>query len=405
MSDHVKLGDYTDLLTGHPFKSSGYIEDHRSGIRLLRGNNMGQGHVRWGNAKFWPADDRAAYVNYQLRTGDVVLAMDRPWIEAGLKYSEIRPEDTPSLLVQRVARLRARPGLEQRYLAYLVGSKAFTDYVLSAQTGTAVPHISGSQIKDFSFILPDLRSQRAISEALGSLDDKIAVNNCIANTCMDLAEHILLHETRHPENARAIYLSDAAVWHSGGTPKTSEASYWSGSIPWISAASLKGFFISTSDRKLTELGTAHGTRVVPSGTTLCVVRGMSLKTEFRMGITTRKVAFGQDCKAFTPRDDIGAHVFAYALRSRREAVLKIVDEAGHGTGRLESKLLGSIELGIPVPARMSEVEERLSNLSRNASLRNEESRALAELRDTLLPKFMSGELRLRDAEKLVEDAA
>src|SRR5690606_31670438 len=104
--------------------------------------------------------------------GDVVLAMDRPWIEAGLKYAQLRDEDVPCLLVQRVARLRARDSLDQRFLGYLIGSPRYSEYVLAVQTGTAVPHISGQQICDFQFPLPALRDQRAIASVLGALDDK-----------------------------------------------------------------------------------------------------------------------------------------------------------------------------------------------------------------------------------------
>ncbi len=148
MPELVKLGDYVEIVTGNPFKSSGYV-DASSGIRLLRGDNIAQGRIRWEDAKYWPVGDARTYANYQLRAGDVILAMDRPWIEAGLKCAELRDDDIPSLLVQRVARLRATSALDQRYLSYLVGSPRFTAYILGVQTGTAVPHISSKQIQEF----------------------------------------------------------------------------------------------------------------------------------------------------------------------------------------------------------------------------------------------------------------
>ena len=185
MPELVRLGDHVDLLTGNAFKSAGYTG---SGIRLLRGDNVEPGAIRWDNARYWPAADAAAYQRYRLKAGDVIIAMDRPWIEAGLKYAALRPADVPSLLVQRVACLRALPTLDQRFLACLIGSPAFTAYVLGVQTGTAVPHISGRQIQDFWFALPPLREQRAIGELLGALDDKIAVNGATAATASGLAE-------------------------------------------------------------------------------------------------------------------------------------------------------------------------------------------------------------------------
>jgi type I restriction enzyme, S subunit len=172
MSDLAVLADHVDLLTGFPFKSAHYSQDVDD-VRLVRGDNVVQGTLRWDNAARWPRTQTSAVEEYELRPGDVVLAMDRPWIEAGLKYARIGDLDVPSLLVQRVSRLRAKASVDQGFLFYLIGSQAFTDHVLAVQTGTAVPHISGKQILSFEFTLPPIDEQRAIAAVLGSLDDKI----------------------------------------------------------------------------------------------------------------------------------------------------------------------------------------------------------------------------------------
>ena len=101
----VRLGEHAELLTGFPFKSADYVAtDHA--VRLLRGDNIGQGRLRWEDAKRWPVERCDGLRDYLLQEGDVVLAMDRPWIPAGLKFAKVRAGDHPALLVQRVARLR-----------------------------------------------------------------------------------------------------------------------------------------------------------------------------------------------------------------------------------------------------------------------------------------------------------
>ena len=118
------LGDEVDLQTGFPFKSAEYTDDFSS-PRLLRGDNIVQGKLRWGGVKRWPLSRMNEVEDvYRLQVGDVVLAMDRPWIEAGLKYAWISNDDLPCLLVQRVARLRARRTLDQTFLRYVIGSPA-----------------------------------------------------------------------------------------------------------------------------------------------------------------------------------------------------------------------------------------------------------------------------------------
>jgi len=178
------LGVAADLLTGYPFSSSRFTDDPAD-IRLLRGDNVAQGRVRWESVRRWPRSDEVN--GFLLQPGDVILAMDRPWIEAGLKHATLTAADCPSLLVQRVACLRARPGLDQRFLGYVIRSRGFTEYVLGIQTGTAVPHISGSQIRNYKFQLPSLSAQQSAALLLSALDEKIELNRRMAETLEAMA--------------------------------------------------------------------------------------------------------------------------------------------------------------------------------------------------------------------------
>lgn len=166
--EETTLGSEVDLLSGFAFKSTQYTDSDDS-IRLLRGDNIVQGSLRWDDVKKWSKSDIDQYSRYQLSHGDVVLAMDRPWVKAGLKRAMISEHDLPSLLVQRTARLRCGPGIENRFVFYLISSAKFTHHILGVQTGIGVPHISGQQIKDFRFLRPPLNEQRRITDNLESL--------------------------------------------------------------------------------------------------------------------------------------------------------------------------------------------------------------------------------------------
>lgn len=165
------LGEEIDLLAGFAFKSVQYTNADDD-IRLLRGDNIIQGCLRWNDVKRWPANDTEDYDQYHLREGDVVLAMDRPWVKAGLKHATISAGDLPCLLVQRTARLRGGANLDNRFLKLLIGSSAFTSHILGVQTGIGVPHISGQQIKDFEFARPPIAVQRRIADNLESLREE-----------------------------------------------------------------------------------------------------------------------------------------------------------------------------------------------------------------------------------------
>ncbi len=164
----TNLGTEIDLLAGFAFKSARYTNDKRD-IRLLRGDNIVQGRIRWEDVKRWPSGDVKEYEHYQLRENDVVLAMDRPWVKNGLKRAMITQEDLPCLLVQRTARLSGKTRMDNRFLMYLISGTEFTKHILGVQTGIGVPHISGQQIKDFVFCRPPLDEQVKIAAQLDAL--------------------------------------------------------------------------------------------------------------------------------------------------------------------------------------------------------------------------------------------
>lgn len=172
----VKLADCVNLLAGYPFKSQHFTEKPDD-LPLVKGENVSQGRILWEISKRWPASDWEKMAKFRLEPGDVVVAMDRPWIPAGLKWSFIRPHDPKALLVQRCARLRSKDArLDQGYLRFVIGGPDFESYVVPITTGVNVPHISGQQILDFKFTLPPLPMQRRIVGILSAYDELI--ENC-----------------------------------------------------------------------------------------------------------------------------------------------------------------------------------------------------------------------------------
>lgn len=183
----TSLGDEIELLVGFAFKSSGYV-DAGDSIRLLRGDNIIQGSIRWDDAKHWPADVAAEYDRFSLREADVVLAMDRPWVKAGLKRALLQAVDVPALLVQRTACLRAGARLDNRYLFQLISGTEFSRHLLDVQTGIGVPHISGQQIKDFTFTLPPVAEQCSIVDKLDKLHtETLQLQSLYTRNLADLA--------------------------------------------------------------------------------------------------------------------------------------------------------------------------------------------------------------------------
>jgi type I restriction enzyme S subunit len=174
----TRLGDVTDMLVGFAFKSAGFLDSEAEGVSLLRGDNVQQGCIRWGDkTKKWPLSEFDSFKRYQLEEGDVILAMDRPIVGDGLKMAWVTQDDLPALLVQRVCRLRGKPGAAlTNFVRYVLAAPEFSAHVYRITTGANIPHISGGDIAAYEFDLPTLDEQAHIVEVLSAYDDLIATN-------------------------------------------------------------------------------------------------------------------------------------------------------------------------------------------------------------------------------------
>lgn len=159
----VRLGRFVDLMTGYPFKSSGFTESDLD-IRLLRGINVSPGRIRWESVVRWSESEAEQLSAFALSDGDIAFGMDRPVISGGIRVATVTALDVPSLLLQRVARLRAHGGLDQQYLLLLLQDRRYADYLAPIFTGISVPHISPSQILDYRITLPPPNEQQGILE-------------------------------------------------------------------------------------------------------------------------------------------------------------------------------------------------------------------------------------------------
>lgn len=388
-----------DIQTG-PFGSQLHASDYvPSGIPSVMPQNIGDNVILEGGIARITPEDASRLSRYLLAPGNIVYSR-RGDVE---RRAWVRPQQTGWLCGTGCLRVRLGSSANSRFMSYYLGHPEIRAWIVRHAIGATMPNLNTGILGAVPVVIPHLRDQVAIAEALGALDDKIAINNKMADSalCLAMAEYEM--SVYSGQFSRAVSMDDCAEWLSGGTPRTSEGSYWDGDIPWISALSLKSPWIDDSDRKVSSLGAENGTRLVPKDTIIFVVRGSSLDAEFRIGLTQREVAFGQDCKALRAKDGINPAVLFVAIKSRTAEILQLVDHTGHGAGRLATDLISKVTIMLPEERHNSQASMTLRPLVEIGAAWRAENRTLQELRDALLPKLLSGEIRVREAEKVVEE--
>ncbi len=171
----ANLGEYCQIDSRYAFKSAQFT-NNEDDICLVKGSNIGHRKINWEDAPKWSSNEFDQLARYQLILDDVVVAMDRPIVGGNLKFAWIQYSDPQALLVQRVARLRGKNGLDQKYLKSVIADPAFKAYIDTITTGVNVPHISGPDMRRYKFPLPTLPTQQKTAQILSAYDDLIENN-------------------------------------------------------------------------------------------------------------------------------------------------------------------------------------------------------------------------------------
>ena len=185
-----------------------------------------------------------------------------------------------------------------------------------------------------------------------------------------------------------IPLGDIVNLSSGGTPDKKQPAYWDGEIPWISAKTLTGDTVTTSNLFITEEGLHAGSKLAPVGSILLLTRGSGLFKRIPLAIVNAPVAYNQDVKCMTSKvaTITNEYVF-FALKALSPELTNMLETTGIGAGKLATDRL----LDMPIPVLSHDEREKavsfFSALSRKIMINNRINDYLADLCETIAGKY------------------
>ena len=322
------------------------------------------------------------------RPGDVVLTVKGTVGRVGLMPSE-GPNFaySPQICYFRPS---ANGPLRTRYLYYWFKSSAFWNQAdaLKGQTDMA-DYLSLTDVQALEISLPSLDRQDRIIEVLGSIDDKIAVNERIVNTSHELAQVHLLQPRRNTDLRSLAQLAEITM---GSAPPGESYNEVGTGMPFYQGT--RDFGARFPSRRV--WSTSPG-RVAQPGSTLISVRA----PVGRVNIATELCCIGRGVAAVKSREGTPSVLF-HELAATSD-VWRPFESEGTVFGAINKHQLENIEIQSVGADAAKILEELLGPLDRRVAIAFSENDDLADLRDALLPKLMSGEMCVRDAEKIVED--
>lgn len=289
------------------------------------------------------------------------------------------------------------------YLMCIVGKEL--NYI--SKTSTAVPIINKSTFSDWNIVIPEkVEDQRRIASILSSLDRKIELNNKINADLEEMAQAIFKNWFvdfepfkdgkfvdselgKIPEGWKVGRLTDVIKLMPGGTPKTSEPLYWdNGTIPFFSPKDVNGVYCFATEKHITEAGLNKcSSNLYPKDTIFITCRG----TVGKVCLVACDMAMNQSNYAIKAIDGYSQYYVFFLVKSVVERLIK--KSNGAVFSAITSKDFDE-EILIPSQKAVEDFTNVIDGFFRRIFTIGTESSRLSLLRDTLLPRLMSGEIEV-----------
>ena len=333
-----------------------------------------------GSFEFVDDETQKAISRYIVTGGDIVLSIVGT---IGL-VSVVGDSLNEANLTENCVKLTSLSGIDRDYLYYYLKSSYGQQEIARGTVGAVQAKLPIKNIQDISIPLPDEVTQRKIADILSSLDAKIEVNQRINDNLQQQAA--ALFSSLYDRSNTEVRFTDLIQILGGGTPKTGENTYWNGNIAFFTPKDVGIPYTLITEKTISKEGLSHcNSRLYPVNTVFVTARG----TVGKVGMSGVPMAMNQSCYALVGKETHQLLVYFYTL--------KAVD-------RLKHKASGAVFDAITTRDFESEQIMKLSDDDATAFLRvaepmfqevlnnNIENLRLSTLRDSLLPKLMSGEI-------------
>ena len=385
--------------------------------KSLRNYSDGDGHLR-----VYGANGPIGWTDKPLADGPGVI-LGRKGAYRGVQYS---PD--PFFVIDTAYYVAPKTDLDMRWLYYAI----IHHQLGQIDDGSPIPSTTRAAVYPRGLVVPEPDEQRAIAGVLGALDDKIEQNRRTARALERLARAIFRAwfvdfepvkakasgATSFPSISQAVFdslptrfvdseigpvpegwevkaLSSVCTLVGGGTPKRSESAYWGGDVPWYSVkdAPSEGeiWVINTSER-ITDHGLANSAaRIVPKGCTIISARG----TVGKLAMAGTAMAFNQSCYGLLPGN---GKSFGH-LHLLLQAAVGQLQQRTHGSvfDTITRATFDGLMVAKPKGDVVSAFEVVVAPLLDVLLASLQETSKVAEMRDYLLPKLVSGNVRVEVA--------
>lgn len=339
-----------------------------------------------GSFEFVDDETQKAISRYIVTGGDIVLSIVGT---IGL-VSVVGDSLNEANLTENCVKLTSLSGIDRDYLYYYLKSSYGQQEIARGTVGAVQAKLPIKNIQDISIPLPDEVTQRKIADILSSLDAKIEVNQRINDNLYEIVNAYYTSLFKDVECEMTTIGNYAERIYSGGTPTTSNAAYWDGTFGWFSSGETRNRFVISTEKSITQTGIDNSSTKLASKHDIVMASAGQGFTRGQTSMLLIDTYVNQSVIVIHADRNILPYLF-WNLANRYEE-LRAISDSSSIRGSLTTKMIAAFE----IPRASNDVIQTFSGFAwavipqiENNLLENER---LAALRDSLLPKLMSGEI-------------
>ena len=327
----------------------------------------------------------------KLNRNDIVLTTRGTIGNVGLydesvKYDNVRINS--GMLIIR----NSDSNINTKYLYYQLISPFIRDQIFSLKTGSAQPQIPIIVLKKLKLLIPDKNIQDKIVKVMDSVVNKIRLNNEINDNLLEIC-NCIFHNFLERNKDNVVYkkITDIAKnVITGKTPSTSNNQFWNGNIPFITIPDMHNqVFTIETERYITKLGAKS---LIPKNS----ISVSCIATIGLVSISTEESQTNQQINSIIIDKDYDLY-YLYEYLSEQADFMKSI-AGGSTTYNINKNMFENMEVPYLPNDEMTKFNNNVSGMFERILENEKENKALEQLRDTLLPKLMNGEIDLENVE-------
>ncbi|MDV2485534.1 restriction endonuclease subunit S [Acinetobacter towneri] len=361
------------------------------GISLIRSQNVLDYKFTDDGLAFIDDDQAYALRNVIVEPNDVLLNITG---DSVARCCGAPIDWLPARVNQHVAILRSNPAvMHNKFLKYaLLASKE--ELLILSEIGGTRNALTKGMLEDFEIQLPPLPEQKAIASVLSSLDDKIDLlhrqNKILEAMAETLFRQWFIEDAK--EDWEECELSDFGQIVCGKTPSKSNANYFGNDIPFLKIPDMHGkVFIAKTTDNLSQLGALSQAKKMVPKNSICV---SCIATVGLVSITDCDLQTNQQINSIIPNESKFLY-YLYEVMLDMYEDLHNLASGGTATLNLNTGDFSKIKIAKPDDVTLLQFNNAATPLFSKIRFNDSQIQTLEQLRDTLLPKLMSGEVRVQ----------